>query len=114
MVDQRTNRQTGLQTDQRTGRLSLAITLMPEEIPLHQLLHDLADRMTHMVEQATDDGRDYDTQIRITADITVDASQAKVGEYITEPPFPVPEDIRTIETDGVLFRLTPLGWYRKA
>ena len=98
--------------EQRTGRLALTITLVPKDIPLHQLFHDLADRMVGMIEQATDDGRDYDFQVRITADITVDASQAEVDEYITEPPFQVPEEISTIETDGVLFKRTPLGWQR--
>jgi hypothetical protein len=98
--------------DQRTGRFALTINLVPEDIPLCQLLRDLADRMVCVIEQATDDGRDYDFQIRVTADITVDASQAKVGEYVTEPPFQVPKEIETLETDGVLFKRTAVGWQR--
>ena len=98
--------------EQKTGRLTLAITFIPEGIPLSQLLRDLADRMTRMVEQATDDGRDYDFQIRIMADVTVDASQAETGEYITKLPLQVPKEIKTVETDGVIFKRTALGWQR--
>jgi hypothetical protein len=98
--------------DQRTGRLSLTLTFIPENALLQQILRDLAGRMTRMIEKATDDGRDYDVQVRITADITVDASQAKVDEYITELPLDVPKGVGTVETDGVLFRRTALGWER--
>lgn len=98
--------------DQRTGRLALTLTFIPKDEPLEQVLRDLADRMTRMVEKATDDERDYDVQVRITADITVDASQAEVDEYITELPLHVPKDINTVETDDVLFKRTALGWER--
>jgi hypothetical protein len=103
---------TGARIDQRTGRLALALTFIPENIPLQQILRDLADRMGRMVERATDDGRDYDVQVRIMADITVNASQARVDEYVTELPISVPRNINTVETDGVIFERTALGWER--
>ncbi|MEE8389895.1 MAG: hypothetical protein V3S14_03740, partial [Anaerolineae bacterium] len=98
--------------DQRTGRLALTLTFIPENASLQQVLRDLADRMTGMIERSTDDGRNYDIQVRITADITVDAIQAEVDEYITELPLDVPKDVSTVETDGVLFKRTVLGWER--
>jgi cell division protein YceG involved in septum cleavage len=97
---------------QRTGRFALTLTFIPDNVSLEQILRDLADGMTRMIEKATDDGRNYDIQVRITADITVDASQAKVDEYITELPLDVPRNINTVETDGVLFKRTALGWER--
>ncbi len=97
---------------QRTGRLSLTVNFIPRNASLLQILHDLADRMTRMIETTTDDGRDYDIQVRITADVTVDAGQARVTEYITELPLDVPQTVNTVETDGVLFRRTVLGWER--
>ena len=105
-------RTAGTMGDQRTGRHSLTLTFIPENVPLEQALDDLADRMTRIVKKATDDGRKYDIQVRITADITVDATQARVDEYITELPIDVPKDVGTVETDGVLFRRTALGWER--
>jgi hypothetical protein len=102
----------GATLNQRTGRHSLTLTFIPENIPLQEALQDLADKMTHMVEEAIDDGRNYDIQIRITADITVDAAQAQVDEYITELPIDVPRDVSTVESDGVLFKRTALGWER--
>ena len=98
--------------EQRTGRLALTLTFIPQNTSLRQALGDLLDRMTRMIEKATDDGRDYDVQVRITADITVDAGQAQVDEYITEMPFDVPGDVNTVETDGVLFNRTAVGWER--
>ncbi len=98
--------------NQRTGRLSLTTTFIPENAQLQQVLYDMADRMARMIEQTTDDGRDYDVQVKMTADITVDASQAHVDEYITELPLDVPQNVDTVETDGVLFRRTVLGWER--
>ncbi len=97
---------------QRTGRLALTLTFIPKNASLQQVLGDLVDRMTRMIEKATDDGRNYDIQVRITADITVDASQAQVDEYITELPVDVPIDVNTVETDGILFERTVLGWER--
>ncbi len=96
----------------RTCRLSLTVNFIPRNASLEQILLDLADRMTRMIETNTDDGRDYDVQVRITADVTVDAGQAHVDEYITELPIDVPQTINTVETDGVLFRRTVLGWER--
>ncbi len=98
--------------EQRTGRLSLTVNFIPRNASLEQILLDLADRMTRMIETNTDDGRDYDVQVRITADVTVDAGQAHVDEYITELPIDVPQTINTVETDGVLYRRTGLGWER--
>jgi hypothetical protein len=98
--------------DQRTGRLALTLTAVPHDIPLQQVLCDLADRMTRMVERATDDGRNYDIQVRITADIAVEAAQSEVGEYVTELPLQVPDHIKTLETDGIVFHRTVLGWER--
>ena len=98
--------------DQRTGRFALTLTFIPDSVPFQRILRDLADSMTRMVEKATDDGRNYDVQVRITADITVDASQATVDEYVTELPLDVPRDVNTVETDGVLFKRTVLGWER--
>jgi hypothetical protein len=98
--------------NQRTGRLSLTTTFIPEHAQLQQVLYDMADRMTRMIEQTTDDGRDYDVQVKIIADITVDAGQAHVDEYVTELPLDVPQHVDTVETDGVLFRRTVLGWER--
>jgi hypothetical protein len=103
---------TGATLEQRTGRHSLTLTFIPENVPLQEALHDLAERMTHIVERATDDGRNYDIRVRITADITVDATQAQVDEYITELPIDVPRDVSTVESDGVLFKRTALGWER--
>ncbi|MCP4544702.1 MAG: hypothetical protein GY832_46980 [Chloroflexi bacterium] len=98
--------------NQKTGRHALMLTLIPKNASLQQVLGDLVVRMTRMIEKATDDGRNYDIQVRITADITVDASQAQVDEYITELPVDVPENINTVETDGILFERTVLGWER--
>ena len=98
--------------EQRTGRLALTLTFIPQNASLQQILGDLVDRMTRMIEKATDDERNYDIQVRITADITVDASQAQVDEYITELPLDVPENVNTVETDGILFERTVLGWER--
>jgi hypothetical protein len=98
--------------DQRTGRFTLTLTFIPESASLQQILRDLADRMTRIVEKATDDGRNYDVRVKITADVTVDADQSKIDEYITQLPLDVPKDVNTVETDGVLFRRTALGWER--
>ena len=98
--------------DHRTGRLALTLTTLPRDMPLQQVLSDLADTMTRMVERAIDDGRNYEIQVRITADIAVDAAQSEVGEYVTELPLQVPDHIKTLETDGILFRRTVLGWER--
>lgn len=98
--------------EQKTGRLALTLTFIPQNTSLRQALDNLVDRMTRMIEKATNDGRKYDIQVRITADITVDASQAQIDEYITELPVDVPEDVNTVETDGVLFERTVLGWER--
>jgi hypothetical protein len=85
---------------------------MPRDVPLEQVLHDLADRMTRMIGQAIDDGRNYEIQVRITADIAVDARQAEINEYVIDLPIRVPSDVRTVETDGVVFHRTALGWER--
>lgn len=98
--------------DQRTGRLALTLTSVPHNIPLQQVLCDLADTMTRMVERAIDDGRDYEIQVRITADIAVDAAQSEIGEYVIELPLQVPDHIKTLETDGIVFHRTVLGWER--
>ena len=98
--------------DQRTGRFALTLTFIPQNASIQQVLGDLLDRMTRMIEKATDDGRSYDVQVRVTADITVDASQAQVDEYITELPLNVPKNVNTVETDGVLFKRTAVGWER--
>jgi hypothetical protein len=98
--------------DQRTGRLALTLTAVPHDVPLQQVLGDLADTMTRMVERAIDDGRNYEIQVRITADIAVDAAESEVGEYVTELPLQVPDHIKTLETDGIVFHRTILGWER--
>jgi hypothetical protein len=98
--------------DQRTGRLALTLTTVPRNIPLQQVLSDLADTMTRMVERAINDGRNYEIQVRITADIAVDADQAEVGEYVAELPLQVPDHVKTLETDGIVFHRTVLGWER--
>ena len=98
--------------DQRTGRFALTTTFIPQNTSIQQVLGDLLDRMTRMIAKATNDGRNYDVQVRVTADITVDASQAQVDEYITELPLNVPKNVNTVETDGVLFKRTAIGWER--
>jgi hypothetical protein len=97
---------------QRTGRLALTLTFIPQNVSLQQVLGDLVDRMTRMIDKATDDGRKYDIQVKITADITVDASEAQVDEFITELPVDVPKNVNTVETNGVMFERTVLGWER--
>ena len=98
--------------EQRTGRFMLTLTFIPENASLQQILGDMVDRMTRMIEKVTNDERDYDIQVKITADITVDSSQAQVNEYITKLPLDVPKDVNAVETDGVLFERTVLGWER--
>ena len=43
----------------------------------------------------------------------VRAVSLHVDEYITELPLDVPQHVDTVETDGVLFRRTVLGWERR-
>jgi hypothetical protein len=98
--------------EHRTGRHTLALTMLPEDISLRDILRDMADRMTRMIETATDDGRDYEVQLRISAHIAVNASQAKVGDVVTHLSLEVPDSVNTLESNGAVYRRSVLGWER--
>ena len=101
---------------QRTGNLGARSTYRGKQPGLR--LQPIFYHMTTAIQEATDDGRNYTVEIKVTANITVEPQDAEIGEYVHRDHFhldPAHENMMLEPQDGAgrrVFEPTPQGYRR--
>lgn len=106
----------GMDPTQRTGTFTARATLRPGE-PVTQL-QAIFQQIAWHLQKATDDDRAYTIEIKITANLTVNPWDAKIGEHVHHDHFqPDPENENLVleppnSAERRVFQPTPQGYQR--